>query len=129
MQIRGVDFVLYNVSDYKRAVTFYRDILGLKLSEEYGGYWSEFDTGNVILAIRARGPVVKGGAMVALAVDDVKKAIEYLKAKKVKIIEEFHESEVCLMAIITDPDGNKIKLHQRKDGTSGYSDAVALRKN
>lgn len=53
MQIKGVDFVLYHVSDYKRAVEFYRDILGLKLGEEYGGYWGEFAVGSVTLAISA----------------------------------------------------------------------------
>ena len=29
------------------------------------------------------------------------------------------ESPVCWMAVVTDPDGNKILLHQRKDGTFG----------
>jgi predicted enzyme related to lactoylglutathione lyase len=54
-----------------------------------------------------------------LAVDDVNKAIEYLKSKEVKVIEKPHETEVCFMATIADPDGNEIKLHQRKDGTVG----------
>jgi len=119
MQIKGVDFVLYNVSDYKRAVAFYRDVLGLKLSEEYGGYWGEFSIGPITLAIRAGDPVTKGGAVIALAVDDVKKAVEYLKTKKVMIIDEPHEGKVCFKATIADPDGNEIKLHHRKDGTIG----------
>ncbi len=119
MQIKGVDFVLYHVSDYKRAVEFYRDILGLKLGEEYGGYWGEFAAGPVTLAISAGEAVSKGGAIIALAVDDVKKAVEYLKTKKVKIVEEPNETEVCFMATVADPDGNEIKLHYRKDGTVG----------
>jgi predicted enzyme related to lactoylglutathione lyase len=119
MKIKGVDFVLYNVSDYKRAVAFYRDVLGLKLVDEYRGYFGEFAVGKVTLAICAGESVSKGGAMVALAVDDVNKAVEYLKSKKVKVIEKPHETEVCFMATIADPDGNEIKLHQRKDGTVG----------
>lgn len=54
-----------------------------------------------------------------MAVDDVKKAVEYLKTKKVKIVEEPNETEVCFMATVADPDGNEIKLHRRKDGTVG----------
>lgn len=119
MKITGVDFVLYHVSDYKRAVEFYCDVLGLKLGEEYGGYWGEFAVGPVTLAISAGQTVSKGGALIALAVDDVKKTIEYLKTKKVKIVEEPDESEVCFMATIVDPDGNEIKLHHRKDGAIG----------
>lgn len=119
MKIKAVDFILYNVSDYKRSVNFYRDILGLKLTEEYGGYWGEFEVGNTVFAISAGDPVIKGSSMVAFAVDDVKGAIEYLKSKDVKTEEGLHESEVCFMTTIIDPDGNKIKLHQRKDGTCG----------
>ncbi len=122
MHIKGVDYILYYVSDYKRAVAFYRDILGLKLTEEYKGYGGEFDAGTTtlaILAINAGKNVSKGGAIVALAVDDVTKSIKYLKTKKVKIIEEPRETEVCFTATIADPDGNKIKLHRRKNGTVG----------
>jgi predicted enzyme related to lactoylglutathione lyase len=119
MHIKGVDYILYYVSDYKCAVAFYRDILGLKLTEKYKGYWGEFNVGTTTLAISAGKNVSKGGAIVALAVDDVKKSIKYLKTKKVKIIEEPRETEVCFTATIADPDGNKIKLHQRKNGTVG----------
>ena len=43
MKVRGMDFVAYDVSDLPRAVAFYRDTLGLKLSlnhEKWG--WVEF---------------------------------------------------------------------------------------
>jgi hypothetical protein len=31
------------------------------------------------------------------------------------------ETPVCFMAVVADPDANKILLHQRKDGTFGQS--------
>jgi len=114
MQIKGIDFILYNVSDYKRAVDFYRDILGLKLIEEYGGYWGEFSVGTTTLVISAGNSVSNGRAVVALALDDLKKSIEYLKTKKIRISKEPHETGVCFMATILDPDGNEIILHQKK---------------
>ncbi|MFA6536312.1 MAG: VOC family protein [Candidatus Paceibacterota bacterium] len=119
MKIKGTDFVLYNVTDYERAVKFYRDVLGLKFVSEYGGYWGEFDAGNVVLAIHANKQPIKGGSAVALAVDDVDKFVKTLKDKGVKISEEPSETEVCFIATICDPDNNEIILHQRKDGTVG----------
>lgn len=61
----------------------------------------------------------KGGATVALAVDDRAAAVEELKAKGAPIIEGPHESPVCHMVGVIDPDGNRILFHQRKDGTAG----------
>ena len=119
MEIKGVDFILYNVSDYKRAIDFYQNVLGLQLVEDYKGRWGEFNIGAMTLVICSNDSMKKGGATIALAVDDVKKSVEYLKTKNIKISEEPRETKVCFMAKILDPDGNEIILHQRKDGTAG----------
>lgn len=55
----------------------------------------------------------------AVAVDDVKGALEYLKGKGVTINMELQDFNPCHMASISDPDGNEIVLHHRKDGTVG----------
>ncbi len=119
MKIRGVDFIFYNVSNLKKSVEFYRDILGLKLNAKPSESWAEFETGNLAFAIGVYGPVANGGGQVAFAVGDIKKALEFLKSKKVKIVQELYEANVCFMAIVADPDGNQFMLHQRKDGTVG----------
>jgi predicted enzyme related to lactoylglutathione lyase len=75
--------------------------------------------GNLSLAIGVFGEVKPGGASAALAVDSVKKAVAELKKKKVKILQEPMESDPCFMAVIEDPDGNQIIIHERKDGTVG----------
>ena len=56
---------------------------------------------------------------VAIAVDDVTKAIEELRAKRVTVAMDASETSVCFTGMIVDPDGNNIWLHQRKDGTAG----------
>ena len=61
----------------------------------------------------------QGAACVALAVDDVPKAIATCRKRRVKILIEPVETRVCWMAWIADPDGNRICLHSRKDGTAG----------
>lgn len=122
MQVKGVDFVVYHVSDYQKSLAFYRDTLGLKLTEEYGGYWAEFDAGNVTLAISSHDFISvekRTGATAALAVAEVKEAVEELRGKGVKIVSEPEETGVCTIAAVNDPDNNTIILHQRKDGTAG----------
>ena len=124
MKIKGIDFVVYNVSNMQRAIAFYRDTLGLPLDYEYEGNWAEFSMGPVTLALCGpewsqppqRG--YQGGATVALAVEDIQAAVEGLRSKGITV-ENPYETPVCYMAGGEDPDSNRLMLHQRKDGTFG----------
>lgn len=119
MTIRGIDYVYYEVSDIPRARQFYTETLGMKIGSE-SDQWIEFDLDNMTLGIGSYGQSpTKGGTMVALAVDDVAAAVEELKSKGVPVTMGPEDFPVCSMAIITDPDGNKLMLHHRKDGTVG----------
>lgn len=121
MKPRAVDFVSYNVSDMARAVAFYRDVLGLELPTPWGGEDSafpEFEVGGTTISLTSF-PELPGGAIVALAVEDARAAIEELRSKGVSILMEPMETSVCYLALIADPDGNRIVIHQRKDGTAG----------
>lgn len=121
MKIRGVDFVMYRVSDLSRAVEFYRDTLGLTLamhSEE--SRWAEFDCVNVTLALHGGEHLDRGSAArVALAVDDIEHAYAELAAKGVRIPNTPQDFGVCRAFEILDPDGNALLLHRRADGTFG----------
>ncbi|MBI3973288.1 MAG: VOC family protein [Chloroflexi bacterium] len=124
MQVRGVDFVLFGVSDVERSRAFYQDTLGLTPAAEWPPNWYEFDAGGTTIAIAkppeaAPQPPHRGGTTVALAVPDAKAAIAELRAKGVQVLWDVGESPVCYMALIADPDGNGIWIHQRKDGTAG----------
>jgi len=125
VQVRGVDFILLSVSDTEKAVTFYRDTLGLKPAAEWPPHWYEFDAGATTVAIakppseEPQPPYTQNGVTFALAVSDAKAAMEELRGKGVKVLKEVHESETCAMGLIADPDGNMIWLHQRMDGTFG----------
>lgn len=122
MKPRAIDFVMYNVTDMERSVKFYRDTLGIDAPfNEESSLWTEFDTLPVSFALCH--PTKKrpwnGSPAIALAVADIYKTIDELRAKGVKIINEAEETSVCFMAFIEDPDGNRICIHQRKDGTAG----------
>ena len=124
MKPKAVDFVSYLVSDMARSESFYRDVLGLDVTTppaapgDGPAQFMELDAGGTAISLTAL-PQLHPNAVVALAVDDVHAAIEELRGKGVTIAMEPLETGDCFMAAITDPDGNQILIHHRKDGTFG----------
>jgi predicted enzyme related to lactoylglutathione lyase len=107
-----------------RSEAFYRDALGLEVSTPRGepgtrsNGFMELEAGGMAISLTAL-PKPHPNAIVALAVDDVAAAIEELRGKGVPIEMEPIETPDCFMAVVADPDGNSILIHQRKDGTFG----------
>jgi predicted enzyme related to lactoylglutathione lyase len=122
--IRGIDFVMYNTKDIRKTRAFYQRLFGLKKGEEWNDWWSEFHTEPITLSLNGTPDANtrewdwSGPACVAFAVDDVRRAIAACRRRKVKVLIEPVETRVCWMAWIADPDGNRICLHSRKDGSS-----------
>ena len=118
MKIENIAFVGIPVTDIKRARAFYEDVLGLKRSADFNeGVWIEYEIGGGTLAIGSVGDQWKpssDGTSVALEVDDFESAIKNLKKANVPFDTENVESPVCRMAVIQDPDGNKIIIHKLK---------------
>ncbi len=124
VRTKAIDFVVYTVPDMKQAVTFYRDTLGIEPDfVEEDSFWTEFDTRPVAFALcapKSRGKWAwHGTPAAALAVDDVYAAVERLRSQGVKVLNEPVETSVCHIAFVEDPFGNRVCLHQRKDGTAG----------
>jgi predicted enzyme related to lactoylglutathione lyase len=104
----------------ERSTAFYRETLGISFPLlEDGPRWKEYDTPPVAMATLHDPDDAGGNALIALAVEDVEAAVEELRGKGVTVLMERIESPVCYQAVIEDPDGNKLLLHQRKDGTAG----------
>jgi predicted enzyme related to lactoylglutathione lyase len=123
--VRALDFVMYNTQDIRRTRAFYQKLFGFRPGEEWEDFWSEFATEPLTLCLNgpdpARGPEWdwQGAACVAFAVDDVPAAIAQCRKQKVKVLIPPVETSVCWMAWIADPDGNRICLHSRKNGSAG----------
>jgi predicted enzyme related to lactoylglutathione lyase len=49
--------------------------------------------------------------VIALAVEDVRAAVEELRAEGVPILMGPFESPVCHQAVVQDPDGSQLVLH------------------
>lgn len=124
IKVRGMDFVMYPVSDLARAAKFYRETLGLPqdiCSEEW--QWAEFNCGNVTLALKGgqKPTESSAGGRIALAVENVEAACLELKRQGERVLTEAVNYGVCCAAEVLDPDGNVVILHKRADGTWGGS--------
>jgi catechol 2,3-dioxygenase-like lactoylglutathione lyase family enzyme len=115
IEVEQVDFVSVPTRDVARAVAFYRDVLGLPVSEFTEG---EVETPNVTLSFW--NPVEQGEefspnvAGFALRVADVEEARRELEAKGVEFFDGgTYDSGVCHMGFFRDPDGNTVILHHR----------------
>ena len=120
MKVRAIDFVAVNVSDMGRAKRFSRETLGMGFHIwDDTPRWQEFQSEPVAFALREDRQGAGINAAIALAVEDVSAAVEELRAKGVTIEGGPLQAGVCSSALIRDPDGNLLILHQRKDGTAG----------
>ena len=114
MQVEQVDFITVPTRDVARAVAWYRDVLGLPLSEHAPG---EVETPNVTLSFwnpEEDGIEFKPNeAGFAVRVADVAEARRELEAKGVQFVGDTYDSSVCVMGFLKDPDGNVVILHNR----------------
>jgi predicted enzyme related to lactoylglutathione lyase len=118
MKIKKIGFVATPVTDMKRARAFYEDALGLKVAEEMmGGKWVEYSVGDDTLAIANVNDTwtpSDQGTGAAFEVEDFEDAIKRLKDRQVRFAAEPFETPCCHMAVVQDPDGNKLIIHKLK---------------
>jgi predicted enzyme related to lactoylglutathione lyase len=118
MKVRKIGFIAIPVTDMQRARAFYEGVLGLEPSEEMmGGMWVEYDVGGDTLAIANVGDHWRPsdqGSSAALEVDDFEAAINKLKIALISFAAEPFETPCCHLAVVQDPDGNKIIIHKLK---------------
>jgi catechol 2,3-dioxygenase-like lactoylglutathione lyase family enzyme len=118
--IKDIAFVAYAVSDIAKSRKFYEGILGLKVGGEFDGsknpYFVEYIVGNSALAIGQSPEWLpsEDGASVALETDDFDKTIAELKKHNVPFKLEPQDFPTCRMAVVQDPDKNKVCIHQKK---------------
>ena len=118
MKIKSIGFVAIPVTDIKRARSFYEGVLGLPASEEMmGGQWVEYAVGAETLAIANVGEQWRPsdqGTGAAFEMEDFDGAIAELKKANVRFAAEPFETPCCHMAVVQDPDGNKLMIHKLK---------------
>lgn len=107
------DCVFYYVSNMDRAITFYSDVLGLKLISR--DVVARFDIDGVLFelvpGLDEAKPGRGGNGRLCLKVGDIGQAIEYLRSKTDRV-GEIRKVENGRLASCEDPDGNEICLWQ-----------------
>jgi len=118
MKINNIAFVGIPVTDVRRARKFYEEVLGLAVSDEMmSGKWIEYTVGDNTLAIANVGGGWRPsdqGTGAALEVENFDEAIERLRNQGVPFAAEPFETRCCHMAVVQDPDGNKLIIHKLK---------------
>lgn len=136
MKITEIAFVCYAVSDLQKSRKFYEGLIGLKPtsvweSDDKKMGMIEYEIGPHCFAIGCGAPSFTPGPQgptVALEVKDFEKAVEELKAAKVKFAMKPAEHGVCWMALVKDPSGNQLMIHRRKTAKELAKAAAAAKK-
>jgi catechol 2,3-dioxygenase-like lactoylglutathione lyase family enzyme len=125
MKVVEIAFVGYPVTDLPRARRFYEGTLGLVQSHVFGNpeetAWIEYDIGPGTLAIGNGIPEWQPspqGCTAALEVDDFEAAMDRIKGDGVPIVNGPEETPICHMVVVSDPDGNSLIIHKRKEAES-----------
>lgn len=111
-------FTCYPVTDMARARAFYEGVIGLKpamVHEGEGGSWVEYELGDGVFSL-GQAPGWKpadDGASIAFEVEDFDATIAELREHGIAFKMEPFPTPVCRMAIILDPEGNAVIIHQR----------------
>lgn len=115
-----IAFTVLPVSSLSKGRQFYEGVLGLKATSVFAkgdmGF-IEYDIGTGTVAIGCGAPLFKpskDGGAIALEVADFDAALASLKEKNCAFAMEAHDTPVCRMAVIKDPDGNYLMIHKRK---------------
>ena len=121
INITAIAFTGYPVTDIARARAFYEQTLGLRSStvfEHEGRHWIEYDIGPAPLAVTnmsaEKWKPSSDGPVVALEVADFDAAVATLRAAGTPFLIEPMDSGVCRLAVVADPDGNSLTIHQRR---------------
>jgi predicted enzyme related to lactoylglutathione lyase len=125
-EAQRTDFATIVTEDKERALRFYTETLGLPRQRNAHEDWPEVETGNLTLAIVdyrqiGRSEFEPNTGAVALRVADVAATRNRLESAGVEFRGETIDSGVCHLAVLTDPDGNRVLIHRRyapfPDGT------------
>jgi predicted enzyme related to lactoylglutathione lyase len=105
------------VSNMDRAVQFYTEVLGLKLTNRFGDNWATIDAGKGLTiglhpaSPKYPAPGAKGGIMLGMEIEGtIEKAVASLGKKGVHFKDSVVKSEAGNFVHLEDPDGNEIYL-------------------
>jgi len=113
--LEGVAVVWMPVEDIERAKGFYRDTLGLRITNE-DGEWAEVDANGLTLGLNGREPSgagVEGGPVVTFQPEaTLEKTVDGLEGQGVKVPAGISEHPWGRVATFKDSEGNDMQLYE-----------------
>ncbi len=124
--VKGLAHVCFRVRDLDASVAFYRDVLGLQTAfafrredgQKFGQY---FHVGGRTFLELFRAdrvdprPEHPGYSHFCLEVDDIRATVKSLEGREVEVSPVVKGSDHSWQAWLSDPDGNRIELHEYTD--------------
>ena len=112
--IPPVTMIMLGTRDVQKSIPFYRDLLGLKLTQQFGGF-AMFNAGNITIVLsedRARSSEhVAGATEVVFSVEDVRGAFRALKEQGVTFDKDpIQVTGPMWAAHMRDPDGHLLSI-------------------
>ncbi len=111
------------VSNMDRAVQFYTEVLGLKLTNRFGDNWATVNAGKGLTiglhpaSPKHPAPGTKGGIMIGLEIDEsIEKVIARLGERGLHVPGSIERSEAGSFVHLEDPDGNEFYLWEVPPG-------------
>jgi predicted enzyme related to lactoylglutathione lyase len=103
------------VSNMDRAVQFYSEVLGMRLTNRFGDHWATVEAGKGLTiglhpaSSKYPAPGTKGAMMLGLEIDEpIEGVISRLNAKGARITAPIIEDAAGRFVHFEDPDGNEI---------------------
>ncbi len=113
--LRGVAVVWMPVQDTERAKGFYRDTLGLQITNE-DGEWAEVDTNGLTIGLNGREPSgaeSTGGTVVTFRPQgSLEQAVGNLQKRGVEVPAGISEHPWGRVATFKDSEGNDLQLYE-----------------
>ena len=110
----GIATVWVPVNDMQRAVTFYRDVLGLRLTSE-GDYWTEFDANGLTIGLNGGEQAQiadEGGAVITFQpTGTIDEEMDSLKSHGADIRGEISDHPWGRIFPFRDTEGNDLQVY------------------
>jgi len=108
------------VSDMDRAVRFYAETVGFRLTERYGNHWATLDGGpGLTIGLHPATAEVPAGRQGSIALGlyldrPIEDAMRELSARGARFTGPVVDDKQVLLAFFNDPDGNSLYLSEMK---------------
>jgi len=129
VSFRKISAIVLLVSNVKKSINFYKNILGLPVKRQSKD-WTEFFNNGTVLALhpaKKKDKLKSGSSMlIGFMVNDLDFSVKQLERKRVKFFKQPKNEPFGKHTIILDPDGHLISIAELKEKSTEGFDLLGL---